>query len=317
MTRSDDGGATWSDWATVASSTEPRYERRLYCDGEGRLTLIVRGSGMVEVLSSRDRGDSWQMTSFDTDADDNQVSLGYPVSCDDGAGSLYYAYQDYLAGRSPLFVRRSRDFGRTWGDAAEVAETQGGYEIACAPGGRVHVALDRRYPSTKMTRSADGGATWQATPLAFPDGRHFPEIEAIAVAGEALHVFWAEGNDSRELFLMSSDDGGASFGASRAIGGGLTIDDVEARADESGRLVVVWRSLYEQGGAFFQASADGGRSWLRERIRLDAPITPAVGVHKPTPLYQLDRGPSGDFFLGWIDLHDGRNRFDAAILRAD
>jgi hypothetical protein len=198
-----------------------------------------------------------------------------------------------LRAADAVLVSRSRD-GVSW--RAPVTAFMGRTEtidkpwIACdnwpeSPfRGRCYLSyLDTRWGEIAIRTSVDGGATWSAPvtaasagngtellngaqPLPRPDGSllvPYTSIAAVPVARED------------EIVVVRSDDGGASFGASRHVSvlGGWSIRDLRAPqfvsgdVDASGTVYLAWQGCNAAAGCLSNAivlsrSADGV-TWSR------------------------------------------------------
>jgi hypothetical protein len=98
-----------------------------------------------------------------------------------------------------------------------------------------------------VAASIDGGRTFGPNVRASPAGAHYHRLPSLAI-GEAgrLHLAWETDQGSRQvLAYATSDDGGATFGARRAI---VASDDGTRRGKPTlasvvtagGRVHVTW-----------------------------------------------------------------------------
>ena len=140
ISRSDDGGATWSKGALL--------------EGQGRELL----SGAV--MNGPDRPQRYYSP------------FGKMVTLPDGTVIMgYYVSQGEGPGRSAAFVTRSRDDGRTWVDTVAIAEDCGEAAICHLGEGRLIAMLRRE--RLYQADSDDGGYTW-SEPHPVTDEMEFP-----------------------------------------------------------------------------------------------------------------------------------------------
>jgi len=154
---------------------------------------------------------------------------------------------------------RSTDAGASWTGPARVNAVEGSareglHGMAAGPDGSVFCAwLDLREKGTQVygARSRDGGATWEADLLVYraPGGTVcqccHPSV-AFGPAGE-LAVMWRNLVDgARDLYLVRSTDGGATFGPAEKLGRGTwrlnacPMDGGAAALGPRGAVETVW-----------------------------------------------------------------------------
>ena len=166
-----------------------------------------------------------------------------------------------------IFYARSTDGGATWAGFANLSADADESEAprVAAEGGAVHVVWKEGDDGEVVyRRSADSGATFtaEANLTQTPGDSAEPDL---VVAGAAVHVPWAEAIDSEVdgVYLLSSTDGGATFGAHTDVS-----DDAQKSKDPSlAAAGPVLGVVYEQEVTLdkedivFRRSDDSAGSW--------------------------------------------------------
>jgi Neuraminidase (sialidase) len=263
---------------------------------------------------SQDSGKSWQVAEG-VEPPNYRVSGDVSTAFDDkGHAFICYMAFDKLgsfnywahnASRNGLFVRRSLDGGKTWGqDHIPIIEheTTPGMPWEDKPyivsdttksqfAGNLYVGWTRWTLTNSqilLSRSIDDGKTW-SKPIEIDDHPGLPRDDNGAAEGFAgavapdgtLYAVWSQDNN---IMLTLSRDGGKTFSRARAIvHTAPTMFAIETldRANgfpqiaidpKSKRLYVAW-SDYRNGDLdiFSSSSADGGRTWTSPtRVNNDA-----------------------------------------------
>jgi hypothetical protein len=166
-----------------------------------------------------------------------------------------------------ILIRRSDDGGRSFGPAAAVSGTDRPSlnPTLAADGERFYVAWLEQEPdgnSLLLRASDDGGLTFgPAVSLAGPELAG--PSAALAAAGGLVHAAWEHGDDETgEVLVRSSGDGGRSFGAAQAVNVGHAYGEPHVAA--AGTAVwVSWDDFAANDGSdvFLATSADGGASF--------------------------------------------------------
>jgi hypothetical protein len=155
---------------------------------------------------------------------------------------------------------RSADHGATWHGPARINDVAGSareglHALACGRNGKLYcVWLDLRNMRTEIfgASSSDGGEAWSENRLIYhsPSGSVCECCHPSAAFGPegGLHVMWRNSLDgNRDLYAVTSRDGGKTFGKAQKLGSGTwsldhcPMDGGCLAAKEEGRMASVWR----------------------------------------------------------------------------
>jgi hypothetical protein len=124
--------------------------------------------------------------------------------------------------------------------------------------------------------------------------------DAKPAAGESQHAGHAPAARVGEIFVASSSDGGATFGAAVRI---ARIDNLMLGMRRGPRIVANGdRVTVTAIGAELIAitSTDGGKTWSAPATINDVPTSAREGLH------DLAAAPDGQLFVTWLDLRNGK-----------
>jgi hypothetical protein len=177
-----------------------------------------------------------------------------------------------LGGRT--LVARARDGRAPFIPLAEIATHpfSGGYGMRgglVLPDGAVLLPLSDvpHYRRVFTVRSEDGGATWGApVPVAEAAGAEFEEPAPLLLPGGRVLLVLRD-NGSRILHVVSSDDGGRSWGAPRPTG--ITGYPADLLVLPSGGILLVAGRRTAPFGIELHRSDDGGHTWGPGRVLRD------------------------------------------------
>jgi BNR repeat-like domain len=225
-----------------------------------------------------------------------------PVIAVDSFGIPHVVWYDDTPGNSEIFYKKSTDGGTTWTTSRRLTWTSGpslSPDIVLDSADSLHLVwgdgTQGNYEIYYM-RSTDYGATWTAPKrLTWTSGESGGAVIAADLWGK-LHVVWyddAPGNF--EIFYRKSNDGGATWEASRRLpltSGQSIAPDIVAQS--SGNIHVVWADdTPGNNEIYYKKSSNLGTNWEDTR-RLT--WTPGGS---DTPLLVLDA--SDNLHLIWQD----------------
>jgi hypothetical protein len=147
--RSTDGGETWSKGVRVNDVTASAREglHAMASGGNGLLYaswLDLRGKGMqLYGASSHDGGATWSKNLLMYRSPDGTIcQCCHPSLAIDAKGWVYAMWRNALAGNRDLYLARSTDGGKTWGEAEKLGV--GSWQLNACPMDGGGVALDAR-----------------------------------------------------------------------------------------------------------------------------------------------------------------------------
>jgi hypothetical protein len=226
------GGGTWEPELRLTdrrngAQTTYNFARSIAVDPASGIHVVwheARG-GQPRVFHRRspDEGASW----------DGDIELSPPsfpaehpsVAC--GESDVYVVYHSYRP-QAGVYLRRSRDGGRTW-DAEQPLGERTAHGSVAVSGSLVHVVSgggDAGNHVIQYRRSLDGGATW--LPVVRLVDSPFPAwVPSIAASGPYVYLAYVDARDgNEEEYLKVSTDGGATWGEERR----LTVDPANSWA---------------------------------------------------------------------------------------
>jgi hypothetical protein len=219
----------------------------------------------------------------------------------------------------PLNLSRSRG-GDGKGRLSRDVWSNGSLDIAVGGDGAVIAAWTEYHGALWLSRSRDGGASFEAPRRVAGDDAHPARAPALAAGrGATVWLAWTVGEDpAARIRIARSRDGGASFGPPQLVG------DPQGRADApglvldgAGRLHLAYALHPEQGGApavrYTRASA-GGRFAPARTLSAGAAAYPSLAGDGKDGLALAwnNIGPAGrPRSLGIALSHDGGRSFIA------
>jgi hypothetical protein len=254
-----------------------------------------------------------------------------------------------------LLAWRSTDGGKSWSSSTRVngvagSAREGLHAMAAGEQGRVYsVWLDLRGGRTEIlgSGSEDGGASWSQNKRIYrsPSGSVCECCHPSVAFGPhgTLYVMWRNSIDGlRDMFLVKSPDGGATFGQPRKLGAGSwTLDacpmDGGAIAVAPGqKITTIWRrerqvftadssdqeTLIAQGEQpWCVATADGPYlAWLSDRpgdLWLSSPgsrLPAKVAADASDPMLAAAPGGHGPVVVVWETGGRGQGRIWAKVV---
>jgi hypothetical protein len=240
ISKSSDGGRTWTAWTRFSGGDHPWFVVRggviHYFSGSN-----PQNSGSLYIRSSDD-GKTWSKG-----VEINPVWVGRMTI--DAKGGLYVANQD----NNDFWFSKSTDGGATW-TGGVIFRMAGlvGPEIEVSPDGKdVYIVNQGNDWKIEFRHSGDGGATWDPPVDAVPvDQTWNAERPSIArdCAG-TLHLAWVwkKSADFQDAAYASSRDNGRTWSAPVRIsdpdptgGIGMALHYTKLTLTPQGHVVYVW-----------------------------------------------------------------------------
>jgi hypothetical protein len=215
----------------------------------------------------------------------------------DGGISVLYTVGKEVPGerfpKSALRFIRSTDEGRSWSDPRTVNDgTEFGshnfHALTAAPDGSLLATwLDARRGKSGvwMSRSTDGGRTWEANRPIYSDPTCPCCRTSVAVAGDgSIYVAWRAilPGDVRDVVVTRSSDGGKSWAAPVRVRAddwvypGCPHAGPSLEVDAKGAVHVAWWTGKEgEAGVYYARSTDGARTFVAQPIATGERARPA------------------------------------------
>lgn len=326
---SNDNGLTWQPSGTVLPLTTGQFDPQIVVDPADRQTVyaswLQNNKRDTIVARSSDFGGTWSFSVADRAPDDTDK----PVLAVRGR-DVYVGFNH----DEEFFVAASHDFGETFTStrvnpgAGPGSSLAGGATVDAA--GNVFFGwtsyarhnMAARPVSVNVSRSLDGGRTWNTTLLDVSSAP--PECEAqgcetgflgaqVALTSDAagaIYALWNAGNrhgGPERIYFSSSTTAGASWGAKADVSTaepGVESCFPAITAGASGDVRIAWMDTRDIDirasgprlwNTFYRSSTNGGATWSAE-----ARLSGAAHVND----YILPNGfrfPFGDYFSLAID----------------
>jgi hypothetical protein len=207
LSRSSDGGRTWTGPVALSGQGRSVFGQRLVRSGE-RLLLVwqdtLTGKDRIYAVTSNDGGMTWSSpTRIDHLPPDSKTTAGSPTVMLGPDAEAFVAWHDGRNGRDDIFLGRSPDGGRTWGtedtrlDMDEPGTAVSRYPtIARAEDGRLAVAWEDDRAGHEgiylRVRAAGQPPAWGpevvVAPPALKKAARIPSV--VWGPGGALYVAW-------------------------------------------------------------------------------------------------------------------------------
>lgn len=329
VTRSDDGGRTWTPSLQVdpaAPSTAAQGACVIAVGPDGAVGCVWRderrgAKGDIYAARSVDRGVTWSAAArVHGSTLMSRVSPAIAVTL---GGALVCAWEeDPLPGDPRQFVRTARSAdGLTWveqGVVDQAVANEGSYSptLVTLSGGAVVCGWVDGRGTGALTfycaRSDDAGATWSSnTQVADATSPYFPRLAAGTGAG-VLFATWT--TNASSVWVSRSADGGLTWGASVRLDTPsvpLLPQYAPVVAADGSRAVCAWTRFSESTrtappSVLVARSADDGATWSAPARVNDvmAPVTAAGG-----PGNGLVAASTGEFVCAY---HDSRT-YDSTV----
>lgn len=174
LSRSEDGGRTWSASFVLPSSTDGPTGPVLAVSADGSVLAAwwSRPDDNLWVAASHDHGAAWGSARRVNPVAGSVPFIdgsrpAFPAVALGAGGSASVAWQDFGGGDWDVLLTRSEDGGTTWSDPLRINDSGLGHQfmpaLASGPDGILHAAwYDTRTGNVNLVyaRSTDGGKSW-------------------------------------------------------------------------------------------------------------------------------------------------------------
>lgn len=207
LSRSVDGGRTWTDPVSLSGQSESVFGQHIVRSGD-RLLLVWQDArtrkDRIYAVASDDGGVTWTTPTQVGHVPAGQFHAGYASVVLAPDGEAFVTWHDGRNGREDVFVARSPDGGRTWGaedvrlDMDEPGTAVSQFpKIARAEDGRLAVAWeDDRAGNPGIylrIRGVGPSPTWSPEVVVTPSGQKMAARAPTVLWGRggALYVAWS------------------------------------------------------------------------------------------------------------------------------
>ncbi len=326
---SNDNGISWETPRLLLPFASGQFDPQIVVDAADRQTVyaswLQNNKRDIIVARSMDFGRTWSFSVAESSPEDADK----PVLAVRGS-NVYVGFNH----EGEFFVAASHDAGQTFTRVRINSEAASGWSLAGGatvdPAGGIYFGWTtyarEEMPASAVTvfvsRSADGGRTWNTTLL---DASSAPppceeqncetgylgaQIVLASDAAGALYAVWNAGSadgEAEKIYFSSSTTGGATWSARRTISpaaAGVEHCFPAIAAGASGDVRVAWMDARASDGGhpshalwntYYRSSTNGGATWSAER-QLSGPAR-GYNYILPTGF----RFPFGDYFSLAID----------------
>jgi hypothetical protein len=308
---SQDEGRTWEAEQLLSSDEDGDWdalEPRIAADRDPNgvdvriyVTWYDNRFGAYDIyVQSGTNGYNWLVDEARIDTDPPGASYSaHPLLASDGLGGVYVVWEDSRDGTNAVFTNRSIDWGTNW--LATDTRLDGVSDGADAFGLALTVDRDRTNPPVPavyvawhdgrngpkdiyLNRSLDGGFSWAPEPTRIDNdaagsaNSFYPALNAV---DDRVLVAWHDDRDiGFDIYVRSSDDGGASWLSERRVDTGIagsahSLDVKIARTGD--RVAFAWsdyRAPIEVGAdaqpdIYYRVSEDQAYQFGGDDLRVD------------------------------------------------
>lgn len=301
---SNDNGLSWdAPRPLFTSASAGQFDAQIKVDPEDGQTLYaswMQGKHDIVVARSQDSGRSWYFAVAEHSPD---VAIDKPVLAVRGP-NVYVSFNH----DQTLSVAASHDYAQNFSSAVVNPGAAPGWSLAAGAtvdrGGNVFFSW-MAYPRTDVltrpvevfiSRSADGGRTWTATPLdisstapscsaqACSDGFLASQMALASDDAGVIYAIWNSGSvigGPQRIYFSSSTNEGGSWSAKTGISdasAGVEHCFPAVSAGAAGDVRIAWmdtrkvdRENHPVWNTFYRASTNGGATWSPE-VQLSGPV---------------------------------------------
>lgn len=252
VSRSTDGGATFSSPMTLSTNTGGSVSPQIAVDVNGNVNVVWEddsgASSDISFSRSSDHGATFSAPKSLSLNVGNSTSAQLAVDLN---GNVTVAWENDSPGNFDIFVSRSTDGGQNFSTPKNLSNSPGlsrTPQIAVDLGGNINVLWADNAPPNSSTdiffsRSGNGGATFSA-PQNISNSAGFSANPSLAVdSGGNINLVWEDSTPgNRDIFFSQSLDAGATFSAPQNLSNNAGLSSVPLIvADKNGDLNVVWQ----------------------------------------------------------------------------
>lgn len=278
-------GAKFKKPRNITPGAGGAFSPRVDVDSTGAVNVVwgdtTDGGKRVMFLRSTDGSATFSQP---RDISRSPAQAFEPEIAIDSNDSINVVWEDSAPGNNVVMFARSNDGGETFSDPLQVSTGTGfatDVHIAIDKSNRLHVVWIEENGNDAQAfyaRSIDGGQTFSA-PIALNDN---PSANAhkpfVTTFNDTVYVaYQTEGGSRRQVFLVKSEDAGASFSGAEQVS---RADNSKGRGhspsmvvDSRGRLHIVWIDSSLVGndeGVMFYSNTRNGRDFTAQQVIIAA-----------------------------------------------
>ena len=307
LSRSTDGGVTFSTPTNVSKSPGLSFSPRIAVDTSGGVNVVwvdnTPGHQTIFFSRSTDGGVNF---STPVNISNDPSDSANPQIAVDATGNISVVWENDTINLG-VFYAHSTDGGVSFSSPLPLStNTSGSYgpQLAVDANGNIFVVWEDDFSTrahVSFSRSADKGATFSTPQLNLSkDSTGNSTAPMIALDGGGnINVVWVDDSPGYfAIFFTRSSDNGTTFSTAKGISN--TSGDSanpQLAVDASNNVHVVWQHNTPQvfnSDIFFARSADGGATFTNPPLNLSA--NPGNSTN---PWLAVDS--AGNLNLGWAD----------------
>ena len=252
LSRSGDGGATFTAPMTLSTNTGGSVSPQIALDVSGNVNVVWEddsgASSDISFSRSSDHGATFSTPKSLSLNVGNSNSAQLAVDLN---GNIDVIWENDSPGNFDVFFSRSTDGGLNFSAPKNLSNSPGisrTAQIALDPGGNISIVWADNAPQSSspdifFSRSGNGGAAF-SPPQNISNNAGFSANPSLAVdSGGNINLVWEDSTPgNRDIFFSQSLDAGASFSAVQNLSNNTGLSSVPLIvADSKGNLNVAWQ----------------------------------------------------------------------------
>lgn len=252
LSRSTDGGATFSAPATLSTNPSGSYSPQVAVGLSGNLSVVweddANSAADISFTYSTDHGATFATPASLSYHNANSMSAQVAI---DLSGNIDVVWENNSLGYFDIFFSRSADNGVTFSTPADISDGSGEAQdpqITLDAKGNINVVWEDNTPPSinpdiYFARSGNGGTTFSSPVNVSNDAGISANPFLTVDAAANIDVAWEDNTPgNRDIFFSRSTDSGATFSSPLNLSNdpGLSLA-VDMAADKSGNLNVTWQ----------------------------------------------------------------------------
>ncbi len=272
MSKSTDGGATWSPPQALSLKTGNARNPAIAIDNADNIYSAWQGNAPgnneIYLTKSTDGGTQWTLQRLSEESGQSQR----PAIATDDANAIYVVWQDNAPGNDEIYLKKSIDGGGTW-IQKRISFTTGQSRhpaVITDSAGVIYVAWQDNTEGNYeiyLKKSADCGNTWTFRRISSNTGQS--QRPSIAVdSTNTIYLAWQDDTPgNNEIYLKRSADGGNTWTSKRITGNAGQSQYPSVSVDYWDNVYVMWQdNTPGNNEIYMKKSTDGGATWTQQRL---------------------------------------------------